>query len=85
DCVGLTTDIPWAKNKQWMQLLAESSTPLFISPQPDALGGEQRSFIKQCYTRTAKPQPIGQPLDWLTNQWPAKWELNGREVDFDWG
>lgn len=85
DCVGLTTDIPWAKNKQWMQLLAESSTPLFISPQPDALGGEQKSFIKQCYTQAAKQQPIGQPLDWLTNQWPGKWKLNGKEVEFDWG
>src|SRR5580658_1238990 len=30
DCVGLTTQIPWEKNKQWLQLLAESGAPLFI-------------------------------------------------------
>ncbi len=84
DCVGLTQQIPWAKNKQWMQLLAESSAPLFISAQPDALGTEQKEFIKQCFAKAAKVQPIGEPLDWLTNQLPRKWKLNNREVDFDW-
>jgi len=85
DCVGLTDQVPWDKNKQWMQLLAESSAPLFISAQPDALGPEQREFVKQCFAKAAKVQPVGEPLDWLTNPLPAKWRLNDREVDFDWG
>lgn len=84
DCVGLTKDVAWSKNKQWMQLLAESSAPLFISAQPDALGAEQKQFIKQSFAHASKPQPVGEPLDWLTNQWPEKWKLNGREVAFDW-
>jgi alpha-galactosidase len=85
DCVGLTDQVPWDKNKQWMQLLAESSAPLFISAQPDALGAEQKAFIKQCFAQAAKVQPVGQPLDWMVNSLPAKWKLNNREVDFDWG
>jgi alpha-galactosidase len=85
DCVGLTNDIPWARNKQWMQLVAESSTPLFISPDPKALGREQQSFIKDCFAKAAAIQPIGEPLDWMSNNQPAKWKLNGRKVDFDWG
>jgi len=84
DCVGLTKDVPWVKNKQWMQLLAESSAPLFISAQPDAVGAEQKQFIKQCFAQAAKKQPMGEPLDWLTNQWPERWKLNGKEVTFDW-
>jgi len=84
DCVGLTKDIPWEKNKQWMQLVAESGTPLFVSPQPDALGEEQKALIKQSFAQAAKVQPIGEPLDWMTNQFPAKWSLNGRETDFTW-
>ncbi len=84
DCVGLTTKVPWDKNKQWMTLLAESSAPLFISAQPDALGGEQKQHIKHCFALAAKPQPIGEPLDWLTNQWPQKWKLDGVVKDFDW-
>jgi alpha-galactosidase len=84
DCVGLTKDVPWSKNKQWMQLLAESSAPLFISAQPDAVGAEQKQFIKKCFAQAAKKQPVGEPLDWLSNQWPEHWKLNGREVTFDW-
>ncbi len=84
DCVGLTTAVPWAKNKQWMQLLAESSTPLFISAQDAATGAEQKAFIKQSFAQAAKPQPVAEPLDWLHNQFPTKWRLNGKEVNFDW-
>jgi alpha-galactosidase len=84
DCVGITTDIPWKENRQWLQLLAESSAPLFISAQPEATGEEQKAAIKKCFDLAARPQPLGIPLDWLTNQRPAKWELNGRTVDFDW-
>lgn len=84
DCVGLTTDISWERNKQWMQLLAEGSAPLFISPQPEALTAEKKAFIKDCFTKAAKPQPIGEPLDWMSNPAPAKWKLNNRVVDFDW-
>ena len=84
DCVGLTRDIPWEKNKQWMQLLAGSGAPLFISAQPEATGPEQRAFIKECFARAARPQPLGQPLDWMTNPHPAQWLLDGEKVRFDW-
>ncbi|MFI5159470.1 MAG: hypothetical protein ACHQF4_11435, partial [Sphingobacteriales bacterium] len=84
DCVGLTTKVPWNKNKQWMTLLAESSAPLVISAQPDALGAEQKEHIKHCFSLAARPQPIGEPLDWLTNQWPQKWKLDGAVKEFDW-
>ena len=84
DCVGLTTAVPWEKNKQWMQLLAQSSAPLFISAQPEAVGGEQRQFIKQCFDAASKPQPIGEPLDWLTNPFPSKWKLDDELVMFSW-
>lgn len=84
DCVGLTTAIPWEKNKQWMQLLAQSSAPLFISAQPDAVGAEQKDFIKQCFDIASKDQPVGEPLDWLTNPIPSKWKLDNKEVDFNW-
>jgi alpha-galactosidase len=84
DCVGLTTAIPWEKNKQWMQLLAQSSAPLFISAQPDAVGAEQKDFIKQCFADASKSQPIAEPLDWLTNPFPSKWKLDNKIVEFNW-
>ncbi len=85
DCVGLTRDVPWERNKQWMQLLSQSSAPLFISAQPEALGSEQRVFIKDCFSRAARPMPVAEPLDWLTNPWPREWLLGGIRQSFDWG
>ena len=38
DCVGVTNAVPWRFNRQWLDLLARSGTPLFVSVAPDALG-----------------------------------------------
>jgi alpha-galactosidase len=85
DCVGLTTRIPWEKNKQWLRLLAESSAPLFISAQPEALGEEQKKYIREAFKAAAKVQPLAEPLDWMTNPRPEQWILNGERVTFYWG
>ncbi|HVZ98067.1 MAG TPA: hypothetical protein VG847_14395 [Chitinophagaceae bacterium] len=84
DCVGLTTAVPWEKNKQWLQLLARSSAPLFISAQPEAIGEEQRKAIKESFHTAARQQPVAEPLDWLTHAQPSKWRLDGQTVNFNW-
>lgn len=84
DCVGLTNDVPWEKNKQWMQLLAKSSAPLFISAEPDAVGAEQKKIIEESFKQASIPQPVGEPLDWMVNQFPSKWLLDREVVDFNW-
>ncbi|MBD1384664.1 hypothetical protein IDJ75_05180 [Mucilaginibacter rigui] len=84
DCVGLTKDVAWDKNKQWLLLLAESGSPLFISAELDILDAEKKTAIKQAFTNAAKVQPNGEPLDWLINPFPEKWSLNGREISFNW-
>jgi hypothetical protein len=84
DCVGLTTQIPWEKNRQWMQLVAESGTPLFVSAQKEAVGEAQREFIRRSFKTASEVQKPGEPLDWLTNPTPVRWSLGGREVEFNW-
>ncbi len=84
DCVGLTTKIPWEKNKQWLRLLAESSAPLFISADPAALGEEQKKYIKKGFELASKIQPLGEPIDWMNNPRPEEWKLNDNIVRFDW-
>jgi len=84
DCVGLTTKIPWVKNKQWMELVAKSGTPLFISAQPEATGAAQKRFIKECFLLASQNLPLGEPLDWMQNAIPKKWKLNGEVLNFDW-
>jgi alpha-galactosidase len=84
DCVGLTTFIPWEKNKRWMQLVAASGTPLFISAQPEAVGADQRKGIKEAFALASRELPLGEPLDWMDRQLPSKWKLNGQTAEFDW-
>jgi alpha-galactosidase len=84
DCVGLTTNIAWEKNKQWMELVAKSGTPLFISAQPGTTGPQQKVLIKECFQIASQELPVGEPLDWMQNAIPRKWLLNGEIVNFDW-
>jgi alpha-galactosidase len=84
DCVGLTTDISWERNQQWLRLLAGSGAPLFVSAQPEAMGAEQKAAVKAAFARAATVQPLGEPLDWLTNTQPSRWRLDGEMVQFNW-
>ena len=34
DCLGVTGKIPWAQNRQWAELLAQSGTPFLASIKP---------------------------------------------------
>ena len=85
DCVGLTNKVPWEKNRQWMQLLAKSGTPLFVSAQPSATGPAQKATIKECFALASQELPLGEPLDWMENAVPRRWRLMGKEERFEWG
>ncbi len=84
DCVGLTTKIDWQKNKQWMELVAKSGTPLFISAQAEAVGSLQRKSLKESFALASKQLPVGEPIDWMENLTPSKWRLNGNIESFCW-
>ncbi len=84
DCVGVTNAIPWAQNRQWLDLLARSGTMLFVSVAPDALGADQRRDLRAALVLAARPQPLGEPLDWQQSSWPRRWKLMGSDVTYDW-
>jgi alpha-galactosidase len=84
DCVGLTTKVPWEKNKLWMELVAKSGTPLFISAQQEALQTAQKASTRDCFRIAAGEQPLGEPLDWMRNPFPKQWKLQGQTMTFDW-
>lgn len=84
DCVGLTRQIPWDLNRQWTDLLARSGTAVFISAAADALEAEQRKVLRDAFQRAAIPQPLGEPLDWLTNSEPESWSFAGNSAKYDW-
>jgi alpha-galactosidase len=81
----VTTAIPWALNREWLDLVSRSGTMLFVSLAPDALGTEQKRDLRAAFAIAAKPQPLGEPLDWQRTAWPEKWKLMGAVRSFDWG
>ncbi|HEY0776586.1 MAG TPA: hypothetical protein VGD56_01345 [Gemmatirosa sp.] len=84
DCVGVTTAIPWAQNREWLDLVARSGTPLFVSIAPDALGAAQRRDLRAALARAAVPQPLGEPLDWQGTTVPGRWRLDGEVRRYAW-
>jgi alpha-galactosidase len=84
DCVGLTKQIDWRLNRQWLDLLARSGSPLFVSIAPDALGPEQRSAIRDAFQMASVPQPVAEPMDWLTDNQPQHWMAGNKNLDYDW-
>jgi alpha-galactosidase len=84
DCVPVTRGVPWSLNRQWLDLVARSGTTLFVSLEPEALGGEQRRDLKLALALAAQPHPLAEPLDWQHTVYPARWRLMGRERRYDW-
>jgi alpha-galactosidase len=85
DCVGLTNQIPWHLNRQWLDVLARSGTPLFVSADPAAVGPEQKAALKEAFALAARPQPVAEPLDWLDTICPRRWRFgSGETATYDW-
>jgi alpha-galactosidase len=75
DCVPITTATSWGKNKEWLDLIARSGTALFVSPEPQAIGGEQRQALKDAFQIAASEPTGARPSDWQLCTTPAEWEF----------
>ncbi len=84
DCVGLTTHVPWELNRQWLDVLARSGTPLFVSADPKALGAEQKKALREAFALAAAPQPTAEPLDWLDSTCPTRWKMGEETRTYTW-
>ena len=85
DCVGILDDnIPWKLNKQWLDLLAKSGTPLFVSCDKKSATPEIIEDIKKAFSVASRQNDKAIPLDWEYNKNPAIWSINKNEVNYDW-
>ena len=86
DCAGqVSTDsVPWEKNRQWLDLLARSGTPLFVSFPRETVRPEQEAALRAALAAASRKLPIGEPLDWQEHRTPSRWRLEGQETDFSW-
>ncbi len=85
DCASITAGVPWQLNRQWLDLVARSGTPLFVSLASDAVGAEQYPALRAALALAATPQPLAEPIDWMQTTWPSRWRLGGTEHTFLWG
>lgn len=84
DCVGITEDIPWEKNREWLRLLSKSGTPLFVSVKPGSLNRNQESELMQAFARASQQADVAVPEDWMDTTCPVQWKINGNMERFEW-
>lgn len=84
DIVALTQALPWNLAEQWLRLVSESGTALFVAVEPGYVEPHHRRALARALTLAAKPQPIGEPLDWMDSLCPRQWKLLDQAVEFDW-
>lgn len=84
DCVGITGAIDWRLNRQWLDLLARSGSPLFVSCKPGVLNEDEYAELKTAWAVNAVQANDCRPLDWMENTCPELWCIDGKEVCYNW-
>lgn len=84
DCVGIRGElIDWKLNRQWLDLLAKSGSPLFVSAQPDSLTEEMKKDLEDAFKINSLQENTAEPLDWLYNNSPHTWLIDGEKCEYD--
>jgi alpha-galactosidase len=84
DCVGITENIPWEYNKRFLDLLANSGTPLFISAKPSAMTQEMKKDLNAAFQKAALQKNQMEPLDWFETTLPEKYCVDGEIKQYKW-
>ncbi len=83
DCVAITPDVHWSMTRQWLQVVANSGTVLLVSPDPRAIGPEQRHALREAFARCAANQ-ASEPLDWIRTRSPVSWRSGEATQNYAW-
>ena len=84
DVAPLARSLPWDGARQWLQLVAASGTPLFVSLDQDMRDPEVLAHLRDAVATASSPRPVAEPMDWMDTVWPTRWMIDGRERTFDW-
>ena len=84
DCVGILNDnIPWELNRQWLDILSRSGTPLFVAVEPSAMTPQMERDLKEAFRINSLQEDVAEPLDWMYNTGPQNWMINGQRCEYD--
>ena len=86
DCAGLAEPgaVPWAFNRQWIELLGRSGTPFFVSWKRSLADDEVKTAFRYAFKIASEPRPTGEPLDWMSLRIPSKWLFADGEASYEW-
>ena len=84
DCVGIMGTVPWTMNRKWLDVLARSGSPLFVSCKPGVLSEAEYAELKAAWAENSIQKNDSRPLDWMENAAPAEWLIDGELVHYDW-
>ncbi len=79
DCVGEDGKYSWDLNRQWLDLLANSGTPLFVSLNPDCITPQIAADVKAAFQKAAVQISVCRPLHLTQTTMPTFWEIDGAE------
>lgn len=85
DCVGITDKIPWKQNDEWLRLIAQSGTALFVSIDENAYNSEIKAALTKAFDIAAKGTQGLSPIGACTEVTPNVWvDAQGNKVQFNW-
>lgn len=84
DIVSITKTIPWQLVEQWLKLVSESGTALFVAMDPSIVESKHKIALKRALDIASRRVTIGEPLDWMDRDCPREWNLLGKKVEFNW-
>jgi alpha-galactosidase len=85
DCVGISAAIPWDKNRQWLDVLAQTGTALFISPGEGARTADHAALIRDAFQIVAAGGNAARPDSWQQESAPSRWVLSDNKIrNYDW-
>lgn len=83
DCVPITLDIPWVHTEAWLSAVAGSGSVLLVSPDPAAMGAEQKRAVRTAFQQAAA-LPSSEPLDWVRSSVPSQWRTGTATATYQW-
>ena len=83
DCVGITGEIDWKHNKEWLKILSRSGSCLFVSCKLGVLSEDELNDLREGFKYGSYQNDKLIPIDWMETKIPQRYLLNGEEVTFD--
>ena len=74
----------WDKNKQWLDVLAKSGTPLFVSIADDVDFDNISIDIVDALKKASENDVVSKPIDWMESKMPRIWESVYGKDEYDW-